>query len=360
MKRHVDIVYPAVLPFVLFHLSLAGVIFTGLPLPDLLLAAGLFALRMFAITAGYHRYFSHRSFRTSRWFQFLLAFLSQTSAQQGVIYWSAVHRHHHKYSDTEDDPHSPRIYGFFYAHVGWIFDRRNFCDQYDYSGVKDLLQYPELRWLDRHRYLPAVLLGVATFLLRGLSGFFVGFVLSTVVLYHATFAINSLAHGLGRRRFFTGDESRNNWLLALLTFGEGWHNNHHYFPSSARQGFRWYEVDLTYGILKLLEKLRLVWELKEPPARLKEGFLAFSRERLERARALLREAQSHADPLAREALKYLEEAVQRLHDHPLSRHLKEVLEDLAHSLSPYALRAQELLEELKERLNPLEPAPQGA
>lgn len=348
MRQPIDIVYPAVLPFVLFHLLGVGVIWTGLPLWDVLLGILLFGVRMFAITAGYHRYFSHRSFQTSRLFQFILAFLSQTSAQQGVIYWAAVHRHHHRYSDTPEDPHSPRVYGFFYAHVGWIFDRRNFCDHYDYSGVKDLLQYPELRWLDRHRYLPAILLGIATYIIRGWSGLIVGFVLSTIVLYHATFAINSLAHGVGRRRFFTGDESRNNWFLALLTFGEGWHNNHHYFPSSARQGFRWYEVDLTYMILKVLEKMKVVWSLREPPEKLKAS-LSFlvSREKLERAVHLLKEARSLADPLAREAWKYLKEVVHKIGDHPLSRDLERILKGVAVSSSPYASRVTALLEDLQ-------------
>lgn len=258
-----DIVFPDTIPFLLVHLSCLLIFFTGVSLRDLLLCITLFYTRMWAITAGYHRYFSHRSFKTSRTFQFILAFLCQTSAQQGILWWSAKHREHHRFSDTPNDIHSPRQFGFFFSHVGWIFSRRKGVA--DYSYVKDLLVYPELLWLDRHKYFPAIVLGFFTWLFFGISGLVVGFFLSTVLLYHATFCINSLAHLSGKQRYFTGDDSRNSLFLALLTLGEGWHNNHHFYPTSTRQGFFFWEIDPTYYVLKLLSWIGIVWDLRSPP-----------------------------------------------------------------------------------------------
>jgi len=252
------------IPFVLAHVVCLAAIWTGVQGSDVAIAAGLYALRMFAVTAGYHRYFSHRTFKTGRAFQFILAFVAQTSAQRGVLWWAAKHRHHHRHSDTGDDVHSPVRAGFWHAHLGWFFTKRH--TRTDLAAVRDLAKYPELRWLDRHPYLPAVFAGFVVWLLAGWSGLVVGFFWSTVVLWHATFAINSLAHLTGRRRYVTGDQSRNNWWLALLTFGEGWHNNHHHYQSAARQGFRWYEIDVSFYVLKALSATGLVWELRDPPA----------------------------------------------------------------------------------------------
>ena len=219
---------------------------------------------MFGVTAGYHRYFSHRAYATSRPFQFLLAFLAQSSGQKSVLWWAAKHRHHHLFSDTPDDLHSPRQGGVFQSHIGWIFDRR--YDRIDLAKVEDFAAYPELRWLHRYEALPPVALAVLCFLVAGWPGLVLGFCWSTLLVYHATFSINSLAHLAGRRRYLTGDDSRNNAVLALITMGEGWHNNHHAYQSSARQGFRWWEVDATYGVLKLLSWLGVVRGLKQPPA----------------------------------------------------------------------------------------------
>jgi stearoyl-CoA desaturase (delta-9 desaturase) len=227
------------------------------------LALALYMLRLFAIGAGYHRYFAHRAFSTSRICQFVLAFLAQTSAQRGILWWASHHRNHHRYSDTTDDVHSPVQSGFFYSHLGWIFVPRN--DSTDYSAVRDLARYKELIWLDRHPYLPAALLASATWLIAGWPGLAIGFCWSTVAVWHATFCINSLAHVVGRQRYVTGDQSRNNWLLALLTMGEGWHNNHHAYQASVRQGFRWWEFDLTYYVLSMLSRLGIVWNLHLPP-----------------------------------------------------------------------------------------------
>jgi len=267
--KHEDIAYPATIPFLLVHLACFAVLWTGVTWRAAALGVLLYGLRIFAIGAGYHRYFSHRAYATSRVFQFLLACLAQSSAQRGILWWAAHHRRHHRYSDMPQDVHSPVQRGFLYAHLGWIFVPRN--DATDYSAVRDLAKFPELVWLDRHPFLPAVVLGFSSWLLAGWSGLVVGFCCSTVVLWHATFCINSLAHVLGRRRYVTGDHSRNNWLLALMTMGEGWHNNHHAYQASARQGFRWWEVDPTYYILRLLAGLGVVWDLHHPPQAVIKG-----------------------------------------------------------------------------------------
>src|SRR6187401_700954 len=258
-----DIIYPSAIPFALMHLACIVAIWTGVTWQALAICLGLYWLRIFAIGAGYHRYFSHRAYSTSRVLQFVLAFAAQTSAQKSVLWWSAMHRHHHLHSDTQHDTHSPRYKGFLYSHIGWIFARRN--DSADLAKVADFAGYPELRFLHKFEQGPALALAVLCFLVAGWSGLVVGFVWSTVLVYHATFCINSLAHVSGSTRYVTGDDSRNNWLLAVFTMGEGWHNNHHAFQSSVRQGFRWWEIDPTYYLLRGLSWLGLVWDLRMPP-----------------------------------------------------------------------------------------------
>lgn len=258
-----DIIYPSTIPFILIHLAGFAAIWTGVTIEALVMMAVLYFVRIFAIGAAYHRYFSHRAFSTSRWFQFVLAFLAQTSAQKSVLWWASKHRHHHLHSDTEADTHSPRHKGFVYSHLGWLFVPKH--RQPDFDKVKDLSKYPELRWLNDFELFPALILAVLCFLIGGWSGLIVGFVWSTILVYHATFAINSVAHVSGSKRYVTGDDSRNNWVLAFFTMGEGWHNNHHAFQSSVRQGFRWWEWDPTYYILKGLSWTGLVWDLKKPP-----------------------------------------------------------------------------------------------
>ena len=275
-----DIIYPAVIPFALVHLACFAVIWTGFQASDLMLCGVLYAIRMFAITGGYHRYFSHRSFKTSRIFQFLLAFVAQSSAQQGALWWAAHHRKHHKYSDTPQDVHSPLQHGFWFAHFGWIFSPTQ--SEADYNLIKDFMKFPELVWLNKYKHVPAVLLGVGVWLVSGWSGLVVGFFISTMLLFHCTFAINSLAHLIGRQSYVTGDDSRNNWFLALITFGEGWHNNHHYFQSSTRQGFHWWQIDFTYYVLKLLAFFRIVWDLHAPPATVVQGIRGIPRDVIER------------------------------------------------------------------------------
>jgi stearoyl-CoA desaturase (Delta-9 desaturase) len=257
----------AIAPFLLVHvLGIAGAVaglIMGAPASAWILALVLYGVRMFGVTGGYHRYFAHRTFKTGRVMQFLLAFLAMTSAQRGVLWWAAHHRDHHKFSDGDRDVHSPIRWGFWHAHVGWIYDHN---DRFDWGRVKDLTRYPELVVLEKLWWLPAVVLAAACGLALGVWGLFIGFFFSTVALWHGTFTINSLAHVWGKRRYATTDDSRNNWVLALLTMGEGWHNNHHHHMSSCRQGFFWWEVDLTYYILKALAAVGLVWEIREPAA----------------------------------------------------------------------------------------------
>lgn len=262
-QDHDDIIYPSAIPFVLVHLACFAAFWTGISWTAVVLCIALYWLRIFAIGAGYHRYFSHRAFATSRAFQFVLAVLCQSTTQKSVLWWAAKHRHHHLHSDTETDVHSPRHRGFLYSHVGWIFSTRH--NLTDLVKIEDFARYPELMWLHRFEQAPSVALALICFAIGGWSGLVVGFFWSTVLLYHATFCINSLAHVLGRRRYVTGDDSRNNWLLAIFTMGEGWHNNHHAYQSSVRQGFRWWEVDGTFYILTALSWARLVWNLKSPP-----------------------------------------------------------------------------------------------
>ena len=260
---HSDVVYPTAIPFVLVHLACLGAIWSGVTWQAVVLAVVLYWGRIFAISAGYHRYFSHRAYSTSRVFQFILAFVCQSTLQKSVLWWAAKHRHHHLHSDTELDVHSPRHTGFWYSHVGWIFARRH--DTFDMVKVDDLAHFPELMWLHRHERWPAYALAVLCFVIAGWPGLFVGFFLSTCLVFHGTFCINSLAHVSGRKRYVTGDNSRNNWLLAIVTMGEGWHNNHHACQSSVRQGFFWWEYDPTFYLLKALSWTGLVWDLKSPP-----------------------------------------------------------------------------------------------
>ncbi|MCB1308520.1 MAG: acyl-CoA desaturase [Leptospiraceae bacterium] len=252
--------------FLALHATPLALFYIEINLLDWALCAGLYGLRMFGVTAGYHRYFSHRAFRTGRFFQFCLAVLAQSAAQKGVLWWAANHRRHHAASDTIHDVHSPVQRGFWYAHLGWWFG--NDHNKTDLSLVKDFSAYPELRWLDRYHVLPFLGLALITFWIGGWSGLVVGFLLSTLLLFHATLAINSIGHMWGGRRFSTRDASRNNPVLALLTLGEGWHNNHHYFPSAARQGFHPLEIDVTYVVLRFLALTGLVYDLKPLPDRI--------------------------------------------------------------------------------------------
>jgi stearoyl-CoA desaturase (delta-9 desaturase) len=229
------------------------------------LALAGYVVHMWVITAGYHRYFAHRTYRTSRVFQFVLAFLGASAMQNGAIWWASIHRRHHKDTDGPGDPHSPLL-GFWYAHMGWFLCGGG--ENIDLSNVADLTRYPELRFIERWSWVPILMHVGLCYAIAGVPGIVWGFAISTCATMHATFLINSLAHVSGTRRYATADDSRNNWLLALITFGEGWHNNHHRYESSARQGFRWWELDITYVTLRALAWARVVRQVREPPREL--------------------------------------------------------------------------------------------
>ncbi len=260
------------------HLACLAIFWVGWSWTAIGVAVFVYFARVFALTAFYHRYFSHRSFKTTRWFQFLGALLGSSAGQRGPIWWAAHHRDHHRHSDTEHDVHSPRQHGFWWSHMFWFTTREAF--QTNTRVVKDWLRFPELRFVDRFDFIAPALLAGSMFGLGmalerwvpqlGVTGpqlFIWGFLISTIALYHVTYAINSIAHTVGSRRYKTKDDSRNNFLLAVITFGEGWHNNHHYYPASVRQGFYWWEIDVTYYILVLLSWFGLVWDLKAVPSR---------------------------------------------------------------------------------------------
>ncbi len=268
--------------FIIVHLLPLAAIFTGATLFDWLVCAFLYFFRMFWITGGYHRYFAHKSYKTSRWFQFVIAFMAQTSAQKGALWWAGNHRHHHRHSDTPEDPHSMKLYGFWYSHVGWIVGP-DYKDT-DFKTMGDFVKYPELVWLNKYYLIPPFLLALSVMALGGIvdgggiammfssvgfSALFIGFFLSTIITYHGTFSINSIMHKFGNQRYTTGDESKNSIWLALLTLGEGWHNNHHYYEVASRQGFFWWEVDITYYGLKVLSWMGLIWDLKGVPDHIK-------------------------------------------------------------------------------------------
>ncbi len=245
------------------HAASLLVFVVGAPLEAVLLCVATYSIRVFGITGVYHRYFSHKGYKTSRVFQFVLAFIGTMATQKGPLWWASTHRRHHRYSDQEGDPHSPVRDGFWYAHQGWIFDDK--WGGTNMEGIRDYAKYPELVWLNQNHMVGPITLAVICYLVAGFPGLVWGYALSTTLLWHATYSINSLAHKFGTRRYETKDDSRNNWFLALITFGEGWHNNHHYYMASARNGFRWWEYDFTYYILRALAAVGLVWDLREPP-----------------------------------------------------------------------------------------------
>lgn len=270
--------WPRVIPYIGLHLVCLFAFVTGVSWAAVIVCIAAYMIRMFAITAFYHRYFSHKSFKTHRWVQALFGFLGASATQRGPLWWAAHHRHHHIHADTDEDTHSPR-HGFLKSHMLWFLNKKNFPTQE--QRVKDLAKYQELRWLDRFDIFPPIIFaglifGLGIYLEKfhpalGADRWQIliwGFFISTILLSHVTYCINSLAHRWGSKRFETNDDSRNNFLLALFTLGEGWHNNHHFSPGSVKQGFYWWEIDLSYYVLKGMEKLGLVWDLKYPDKQL--------------------------------------------------------------------------------------------
>ncbi|MGE3841468.1 MAG: acyl-CoA desaturase [Vicinamibacterales bacterium] len=258
-------------PMILVHVAALLVFFVPFSWSAVAVCAATYFIRVFGITGGYHRYFSHRTYKTSRVFQFVLAWIGTSAVQKGVLWWSAHHRHHHRFSDLPGDLHSPGLSGFVWAHIGWILATD--YERTEIERVPDLAKYPELVWINNWHLVPPIALAVGLFLAGGWSWLVWGFFFSTVLCWHATFVINSLTHMFGRRRYATKDDSRNSLLLALITMGEGWHNNHHYYQSSTRQGFFWWEIDLSYYVLRMLSVVGIVWDIREPPAHVVAGNL---------------------------------------------------------------------------------------
>ena len=267
--------WPRTIPFIILHLGCLGVIWVGISPLAVWLAVGLYFFRMFAITGFLHRYFSHKTYSTSRAFQFIMALWCSLAVQRGALWWAYTHRHHHKHSDEEDDKHSPVVDGFWWAHIGWITSKKNFPT--DYSKITDLAKYPELVFLNRFDTLVPILFAGSLYGLGAYLGahgvetsggqlLVWAFFISTTVLFHGTSCINSLAHVWGTKRFkTTDDESRNSFILTLITLGEGWHNNHHRYQATTKQGFYWWEFDPTYYLLKMLSWTGLIWGLKGVP-----------------------------------------------------------------------------------------------
>jgi stearoyl-CoA desaturase (delta-9 desaturase) len=265
-----------ILPFLIMHMMCLGVIWVGWSWFAIFTAFGLYFIRMFAITGFYHRYFSHNAFKTNRFWQFLFAVIGNSSVQRGPLWWAAHHRHHHRYADTEKDIHSPSQHGFIWSHMGWLTSPANFPTKMKF--VKDWAKFPELGWINRFDTVIPVLLAAILFFGGNMLQIYApqlktngpqlliwGFFISSAVLFHATVTINSFDHMIGSRRYDTPDTSRNNAVLALITLGEGWHNNHHHYAISARQGFYWWEIDITYYLLKMLSWLGIVWGLRGLP-----------------------------------------------------------------------------------------------
>jgi stearoyl-CoA desaturase (delta-9 desaturase) len=263
--------------FVYLHIGCLGLFFVGWSWTAVWFAAAAYVVRMFAVTGIYHRYFSHRTYKTSRFGQFLLAVMGNTAVQRGALWWASTHRHHHLHSDEEVDAHSPVQHGFLWSHIGWMTSCRNFPT--NYGRIKDLARYPELVFLNRFDLLVPFALAGACFGLGaalnaiwpslGTSGMQMlvwVFFVSTVFLLHGTLFINSLAHVYGSRRYNTTDDSRNSLFLALITLGEGWHNNHHHCMTTVRQGFYWWEIDITFYVLKMLSWTGFIWDLRPVPA----------------------------------------------------------------------------------------------
>ena len=267
-----------IIPFIALHFCVFAVIWVGWSPIAVAFAIVFYAMRMFGITAFYHRYFSHKTFQTSRKAQLIFAIIGASATQRGPLWWASNHRHHHVHSDKPSDIHSPKQSGFLWSHMGWFLSKKNFKTKFD--RIQDFAEFPELKWLDRFDVVVPVLFALFVFLLGvlleamfptlGTNGWQMlvwGYVISTICVFHGTFVINSLAHVIGKNRFKTRDDSKNHFLLALITFGEGWHNNHHKFPGSARQGLHWWEIDFSYYGLLLLEKLGIIWDMNKGPSK---------------------------------------------------------------------------------------------
>ena len=246
-----------------FHVGAVAAFFY-VDLGAVLVAVVLWAVAgMLGIGMGYHRLLTHRGYQTSRWVEYFLTLCGTLALEGGPIFWTAVHRIHHQKSDHEGDPHTPRE-GTLWAHMGWIFLGEGLHQDAAVLNhyVPDLASDPFHMWLSRWHWLSNVVVGLALLAWGGVAYVLWGIFFRTTWGLHSTWLVNSATHLWGSRRFKTRDDSTNNWWVALLTFGEGWHNNHHAHPTSARHGLAWYELDLNWIGIKTLEALGLAWDLK--------------------------------------------------------------------------------------------------
>lgn len=269
---HIDL--SRIIPFIALHVACLAVFYVGYSHTALLVMVISYLIRMFAITAFFHRFFSHKTFKTFPWVQVVFAIIGTSATQRGPLWWAAHHRNHHRHSDQDADVHTPGK-GFWESHMLWFLRKKNFPT--NHGQVKDLTAVKSLYWIDRYDMLFPVLYGLFLYLLGswvaasypslGTSGgqFLVwGYFISTVLLAHVTFSINSIAHLIGKRDYQTNDNSKNNFVLAVLTLGEGWHNNHHCAPGSIRQGFKGWQIDISFYVLKCMEWCGLIWDVKYP------------------------------------------------------------------------------------------------
>jgi stearoyl-CoA desaturase (delta-9 desaturase) len=257
--------------FVPFHPALVG------------LWATSHFVRAVGLTLLFHRYLAHRAFKLNRVARFVWAFIGTAAMQKGPLWWAGHHVNHHKFADRDGDPHSPMVSGFYYAHIGWFLnDTRHDRVEVTNPVMRDFSPVPELALLERCFWAPPAILAAVMYLLGGMPWFVWGFCLPTMTLAHSTFAINTVNHMFGSRRFETVDESRNNPVTAFFAVGEGWHNNHHRFQRAARNGFYWWEFDITWYTIKAMEAVGLAWDLQAVPARIYEEARAVKAQRAAR------------------------------------------------------------------------------
>jgi stearoyl-CoA desaturase (delta-9 desaturase) len=264
-----------IMVMVIMHLACLGVFLVGFSWPALWVAIAMYVIRGMGVTTGYHRLLAHRSYKTNRFIQFVVATAGGLAMQGGPLWWVAHHRAHHRDTDKEGDIHSPVTKGMWQSHMGWMMSNEAFHEQG--SNSRDLFKYPELKFLQRHYVWILVLQMLGLYALgsllslwypdtsiNGLQCLVWGFFVSTVFLWHVTFSVNSVCHRWGSQDYDSNDASTNNWIIGILGFGEGWHNNHHFYPSSARHGLKWWQVDVTWILIRGLCLVGLASDPKIP------------------------------------------------------------------------------------------------
>ncbi len=259
-----------VIPLLGTMVGIVLVAINGITLEMHLVAIVMAFLTGLGVTVGFHRLFVHRSFETYRPVAWLLAILGCMKGEASVLLWVSEHRKHHRHADALGDPHSPLLAGFWHAHMSWLFVRTY---SFDPREVPDLLKRPDLLWIDRHGFkwyllglfIPSAICGLVSMSAYGaLMGFLWGGLLRQLYVQHTTYLVNSATHLWGSKAYPTADGSRNSWIVALVTLGEGWHNYHHAFPYSARHGIRWWQIDVGWYVIWFMARLGLVWNVRSP------------------------------------------------------------------------------------------------